>query len=290
MNAQKKSIKQPTNTPEDFTRISDKLTIKWDRPKEEIWQQMVSGLARESQKQAITIGYRPALQWAIAAMFVLIFSISGVMRFYTTTFITRQAEHQLVTLPDGSTVQLNAESKITVHPYWWRFSRQLAFEGEAFFKVEKGRKFTVASTNGTTQVLGTSFNIYARENSYRVACLSGKVRVTDPEKKHETIIKANQKAEWLDGSFQVRNMVAENETAWINNQFIFTATPIREVFREIERQYAISIQYEESLSLTYSGNFSKTQTPEQVLAYVCRPFSLNFEQIKPGQFRVSQNK
>ena len=101
---------------------------------------------------------------------------------------------QTVILPDGSIAQLNGSSTLKYHPYWWNISRNISLEGEAFFEVAKGSKFSVESKNGTTSVLGTSFNIYARSNQYEVVCVTGKVWVENATGEVSTIITPNQKA------------------------------------------------------------------------------------------------
>jgi len=62
------------------------------------------------------------------------------MRFYTQTITVPKGHHLVAQLPDGSTVDLNADTKLSYHPYWWRFARTVNFEGEGFFKVKKGKK------------------------------------------------------------------------------------------------------------------------------------------------------
>ena len=73
-------------------------------------------------------------------------------------------------------MMLNAASRLQYHPYWWRFERQVKLEGEVFL-VKPGTLFKVVSEKGTTEVLGTEFNIYSREKNYSVFCQSGTVKV-----------------------------------------------------------------------------------------------------------------
>ena len=105
------------------------------------------------------------------------------------------------------------------------------------YEVITGNNFAVTSTLGTTQVLGTSFNIFSREEVYRVTCVTGKVRVSSsPDNK--VILLPNHQAEILANGQILVNKQADvtTEISWKNNIFLFTATPIRQVFREIERQ------------------------------------------------------
>jgi ferric-dicitrate binding protein FerR (iron transport regulator) len=92
--------------------------------------------------------------WVVAAGIAILFGIAGFMRLYTKNINTTAGTHLLVMLPDKSTVNLNAESFISYKPYWWRFKREVEFEGEGLFEVEKGKKFSVISKLGTTTVVG----------------------------------------------------------------------------------------------------------------------------------------
>jgi transmembrane sensor len=41
----------------------------------------------------------------------------------------------------------------------WSKERTLSLEGEAFFEVQKGSKFSVVTSDGIVEVLGTSFDV-----------------------------------------------------------------------------------------------------------------------------------
>ena len=89
-------------------------------------------------------------------------------RSYTVTEIAKRGSHLAVTLPDGSKVNLNADSRLTYKPYQWIISRNVELEGEAFFEVKQGKRFSVKSNQNKVNVLGTSFNIFSRPGNYRV--------------------------------------------------------------------------------------------------------------------------
>ena len=105
-------------------------------------------------------------KWVAAASIVVIFSVSILIGTHTKTVSTLAMQHKIIELPDGSKMTLNAQSNATYKPYLWMINRQVKLNGEAFFEVQKGENFEVLSGLGSTEVLGTSFNIYSRENSY----------------------------------------------------------------------------------------------------------------------------
>ena len=73
-----------------------------------------------------------------------------------------------ITLPDGTIVHLNSESKLTYTPEFNGKLREVSLEGEAFFEVtpNKEKPFIVKTSFFDVEVLGTSFNVsvYNDEN------------------------------------------------------------------------------------------------------------------------------
>jgi transmembrane sensor len=166
---------------------------------------------------------------------------------------------------------------LAYYPLKWKLERKVKFEGEGYFNVQKGKKFSVASPNGITQVLGTSFNIYARDENYRVTCLTGKVRVSSGENE-SVILTPNIHVELEEGKLVVKKMFkAEKALSWTNKQFFFAGRPLKEVVDEIERQYAVTIKLQPELNnRSFVSNFSKKHSVEDVLKFVCKTMNVKF--------------
>ncbi len=267
------------------TELQDKLTIKWEVSKEEVWNDV-----SEQIKQGKLVQMKPKTmykQWLIAASLALLLSLGVFIRVHTERINSPAGTHLTAQLPDGSKVFLNADAQITYHPYWWKISRSVRLEGEAFFEVKKGKKFSVISETGITEVLGTSFNIFARNKKYEVTCVTGKVKVSSTKTKQSVIIKPKQKVSVSPkGELKVKNNVDVNNTkAWISNKFVFTSTPLKQVFEEIERQYNIKIILAQKLELEYTGSFEKKKSVEETLQLICRPFNLKIEK-KSGSYYI----
>ena len=262
----------------------------WEKSKDEVWSNIESKLDSKPAGRSLNVNFR-AISWAVAASILLLIGLGTFMRFYQITIETPAGKHQLAELPDGSTINLNAESTLKYHPYWWRFKREIKFEGEGYFEVEKGKKFTVVSTNGITQVLGTSFNIFARDEVYKVTCITGSVKVTS-KTKDSVVLKPNSKAEIkANGSIIVQhNIETYPEISWKNNIFLFTAVPIREVFSEIERQFGITIKANVNSYALYTGNFSRDLDVDEVLSYVCPALGLDYNRTAAKEYVIFQRK
>jgi len=267
--------------------MEEKLNIPWKRTNDQVWNDF--SLKIEARPQ-VSIIFRRNL-WpkiAIAASLLILMGITGVMRFYKQTVECLPGEHLGLVLPDGSDVELNAGSDLAYFPYWWRFSRHLELDGEAFFNVRKGKRFEVVSERGKTRVLGTSFNVLSRKNHYQVTCFSGNVKVVSRDQKNFVVLEPNQLV-ILDESGKLLVQDSEESYRSFNlreNSFIFTIAPLNEVLREIERQYNVSIDTPELFDYSYTGNFDRFESVEKVLSLVCKPFGLIFVEVSEDHYRI----
>jgi len=267
-----------------------KTHIDWGNSKEEIWTELKKKIeASEPAKVRVLIS--PWMKIAIAAAIALLVGISVIMQSYTKTITIPSGQHSQILLPDHSSVRLNAQSTISYKPLLWKFSRKISFEGEAYFEVQKGKKFEVISSNGKTQVLGTSFNIYSRSTKYEVTCISGKVMVTESAGKNEVVILHGQKASLnTRGILDVQTGINTDQTlSWLENKLSFTSVPLQQVFEEIGRQYGVIILIPENLENTYTGTFKRNTPVEQALKLVCKPFNLKFSRKSKDEFNITRN-
>lgn len=183
------------------------------------------------------------------------------------------------TLPDGSTVSLNAGATIRYNKNTWAEARQIRLEGEAFFEVKKGGRFLVATPGGEVEVLGTSFNINTFEGRFDVHCYTGRVQVSAAGR--QEILTAGQLAQWKGGSWQRSTFDANNSPGWQRGRFEYHSAPLRTVFAEMERQFDIHIEAPDSiLNRTYSGAFERNDI-DSALYRVCWPMKL--ETSKQGK-------
>jgi ferric-dicitrate binding protein FerR (iron transport regulator) len=271
------------------SRFFRKTEIPYSRSKEDVWTDMMAGMREQGDSEKKTrrlVFYRTA-----AAVVILLIGLSAFMRFYSVTLRAPAGQHLSRTLPDGSTVHLNAGTELSYHPHWWRFARILELEGEAYFEVEKGKRFTVKSSRGATRVLGTRFNIYARNNQYRVHCLTGQVEVKTGTGKTK-ILQPNQAicvSEQGELEYQT-GVKTQHAISWTQNRFVYTAAPLKEVLREMERQFDITLMIEANIEgAEYTGNFQRGSSPETLLKMIGRPFGLQVEQMHQTKYRITKS-
>jgi len=258
----------------------------YNKTKDEVLNNILNKL--DSENQTVKSRKLNPLLYSAAAVILLLISVSLIMRFYTININSPKGEHMVYTLPDDSKVTINAETEISYHPLWWRFNREVKLTGEAFFEVTKGEKFVVKSDIGSTAVLGTSFNILARNSNYKVDCFTGKVKVSSNTNEVIVLTPSYSAEIQNDGSIKMTKFSPQkNDIGWINNMFNFNAVPLKEVLKEVERQFNITIEADIPGDLIYTGNFSSDRSVEETLNLLCKPFGLEFRKIKNNVYRLN---
>lgn len=289
--------------PDDFFR---KVEVPYSRSKEEVWAELEAKLigtpSRPTGTPSQSTGtpsqstgtpsrlriYRYPL--LAAASLVLLAGIFSLLYFHTTRIISPAGQHLSHILPDGSSVKLNAGSEISYKTFRWYVARQVNFEGEAFFEVTKGKKFEVLSGRGSTEVLGTSFNIYSRDEEYKVTCITGTVRVKSFSDAEAILTPDYEATMDPQGNITVSKEIKSGMNhAWINNMFYFAGRPLPLVLEEIGRQFNITISTDQAYDFKYTGYFSKDRSAEEVLELVCKPFGLTFVRISEDKFEIHQD-
>lgn len=213
--------------------------------------------------------------WAAAAVLLILVAV----RFLLPTddvIKTQYAQQVAYVLPDGSIAHLNDGSSIRLRSSRFNENRQLRLQGEAFFEVEKGSTFIVETSNGSVEVLGTSFNVYARGDALEVHCNTGRVQVMTGQ--DTTILTAgkhvvrNASGGLIEGEFNV-----SSEGDWTDGKFEFKNKPLSRVFSELERQYDVEVKLDESIGDELYTGFFNDHNLDSALYNICWPLELRYE-------------
>jgi ferric-dicitrate binding protein FerR (iron transport regulator) len=248
------------------------------KSKETAWNEIEAAIEVRETKTAKIISFRSFIPAAAAAAAIIFFALWVVVHKYNRVeILVAQGNTHTVILPDESTVKLNAGTSISYRK--WKFSenRKVSLHGEAFFEVKPAGSFTVVSDSKTIEVLGTSFNVYSRNNSFSVQCLSGKVKVAMKNAK-TMVLSKGQAVKTKSGNDQpeVYTVDTLKATSWIRGEFWYDAEPLSSVLEEIERQFNITIESSDNNERLYTGYF-KNNDLKTALENVCVPMSLQFE-------------
>ena len=182
----------------------------------------------------------------IAAIFILGIGLTFAMQnFIPQSQVANYAQKTSFYLPDDSQVVLNSGSKIEFKKWKWKTHRKLALEGEAYFKVAKGRRFEVITNLGKVTVLGTQFDVKARKNKFDVTCYEGRVKVNY---KNSQIILTHGQSVSFENNKQINTTTTSLKPEWIDGIIAFKNENIQNILDELERQYDITIQLKSNTS------------------------------------------
>ncbi len=218
--------------------------------------------------------------WKVAAVFAVLLAGYYYISTLDTSVKTEIAQTETFSLPDNSEVVLNAGSKITYNKKNWANSRELSLDGEAYFKVTKGNKFSVKTVEGIVSVLGTQFNVSARDGLFAVTCYEGLVSVAF----NDTLLKvpAGSKIQVENGKLVINEATKNPSPAWLANESNFENAPLALVLKEVERQYPIKVTLEDVDSeKRFTGSFTH-ENLDLALKAICEPLQLTYNINKNG--------
>lgn len=204
----------------------------------------------------------------------------------STTYSSAIAQQNQVSLPDGSMMILNASAEAKINTKTWNQNREVFLNGEAFFKVKKGSKFTVKTDLGSIEVLGTEFTVNTvNKDLITVKCFEGKVKVVS-DAGEALLTKGmafqyhkNRMEEWLFEAISP-NWLTAKETS-------LHKVPVAQVITLLKRQYNLKIQQQERIDkeLLFTGNFSNTDL-NKALYSVFVTLGVNYELIAKDEIRI----
>lgn len=131
------------------------------------------------------------------------------------------------TLPDGSVVWLNSETKLTYPNQFADDRRLVSLEGEAYFEVAKDAKkpFVVQAGEIDVEVLGTCFDLdsYSSGEFVKTALLNGSVKISGKALKDPVYLKPDELFRYRksDQTASVEEAKAGLYTDWIKDRLVF---------------------------------------------------------------------
>lgn len=162
-------------------------------------------------------------------------------------------QRMAVTLPDGSSVELNAGSTLSLRrgfalvPGVPQGSRVVRLDGEAFFDVTSGeRPFQVVAGSARITVLGTRFNVRARSGLgvppvVRVDVEEGRVRVAGDDAETELGAGESVRVEAGAGELTPSRVPADRIAPWRNGGLTVSDETLAAVVREVGLRFGTNV-------------------------------------------------
>ncbi|KAF2516630.1 FecR family protein [Flavobacterium foetidum] len=197
---------------------------------------------------------------------------------------------QLVRLPDGSTVLLNDGSTLKYDQNSFDSkTREVTLTGEAYFDIKHNtdKPFIVHTGKVQTKVLGTAFNINARNSSdnIEVTVSRGKVQVGDVEKIYGVITPNQQiKVNKNTLSFEQNNVSAAIVTEWKSNYLILDDLNMAEAVSLIAQKYKVQIliSNEKIKNCRITASFLNEEDLDHVLKVISSVIETEYHYSKAG--------
>jgi transmembrane sensor len=189
------------------------------------------------------------------------------------------AKKKICTLPDGSTVFLNANSKLTYPEKFSDHQRVVTLEGEAFFEIAPNSQnpFLIETGTVTTEVVGTSFNINSMTNRVIVTVVTGKVLLYK-DKADAIAMTVGEQGIYGDSGLEKMTNNDLNFLSWKTNVLIFQNTSLTKVVDDLNRHYGDHIQIASKMleGCTLTSTF-RNQTLEEILQELTVVLSIELE-------------
>lgn len=217
--------------------------------------------------------------WSVAAVAIVLLGLITVTAYWQgsrqiqSNFSDIVVEAPLgsktkLTLPDGSTVWLNAGSKMVYSQGFGVSDRRLAFQGEGYFEVEKNDEvpFLVQTHDVNVTVVGTKFNFrnYPEDEEAVVELLEGKVALEN-QLKEEAVryLSPNEKMvlHKATGEMDITSAKVKEVTLWTKNILLFDEDLLPDIVRKLERSYhvRIEIENEDLKQARFYGQFNQLE-------------------------------
>lgn len=178
----------------------------------------------------------------------------------TITYSTRLGEQRLISLADGSRINMNTATRLHVRISY--LQRKITLDtGEAVFDVahETWRPFVVHTDKLQIRDIGTRFNIHKQQDEISITVLEGAVEIDGVR---------------LDEGYQqhyssrsdhaiLRPVDTEQIAAWQRGRLIFRQTPLAAVTAELERYHPVHFIFTDPAIAheTLSGTFGTRDLP-----------------------------
>ena len=247
-----------------MNKLNNKETDLWDLcgqitsppvpSKDEAWMRLEQHIDILDQKspsgntitKPIWIKWQPRFIYAFLLAFLLI--MPTTIRYLNTNTVSSEFGmiNRNVILSDGTSIQLNADSKISYRSNYGNGNRNVSLKGEAFFNVTPSNvPFVVSTDYAKITVLGTKFNVRARNDGFETGVNEGSVEINKNDKSF--VLSKGQRALIESKNAETIHSSSTNEhyPGWLNNKIICDNTSLDKICKEIERTYNIKILFKD---------------------------------------------
>ena len=217
--------------------------------------------ALSSRRRVLQAGIGVAAAAVLATLVFFLLPVSPD----TVTVQTASAEVRTVELPDGSSVRLLGDSRLTYPSGAMdEEGRRVEFEGRGFFDiVPDAERFLLVTPDAQVTVLGTSFGARTADDGTEVVLVEGSLRMSARQAPERTVVLAPGQMSRMTSagvpSEPVSVRVHEHLT-W-TGLFVFHATLVRDILPMLSGHYGVDISADETLlDERVTGRFAQEES------------------------------
>ena len=262
---------------------TESLVLPEFKNKARVWQKIQKQMVTSEKKKekAFIASLSPA--WTYALVFLCLLGLGYRFFLYPVQIIaTQKGERTHHVLADGSSFDLNSQSRIQFSNSFGKKNRIVTLSGEAFFQVEKGAfPFIVKTGQGICTVTGTKFNVRAREQETILSVEEGQVKFQNKKSIDSTVVvEAHQISEVQFDKAPTSPRMADAQAiaAWREGVLVFKQAPVKEVIKELERFYDIVIKMDTTTVKKKTLTATMNQlTADQAVGSICQTLKLQYQ-------------
>ncbi|MCC8096622.1 MAG: FecR domain-containing protein [Tannerellaceae bacterium] len=191
-----------------------------------------------------------------------------------------------ITLPDGSTVWLNAGSTLS-YPSAFEKERKIHLKGEAYFDVAQNpdKPFIVSTEHVHIKALGTQFNVHSYSHSgyTHTTLVSGAIRVYEPDAEESgKTLSPNQQLFYEQGIFRLVLSADKDQLLWKDGIYSFKKETLAEIIKKLELYYDVTIQvaHPDIFQYVYTGKFRQQDGVMEILRLIQKihPYTISVQE------------
>lgn len=201
--------------------------------------------------------------------------------------IVPKGKYSRLILADGSSLYVNAGTKVVYPNRFDDKKREIYVDGEIFIDVKRDEKrpFVVKTASCDIQVLGTAFNVnaYKERGEAEVVLLRGAVSVTDMN--HETLkMSPDELVSLSDGKVvEKRTVDASTYVDWTQGRLLLSGKGIKNILYKLSLFYGVNIDFDTAVeSLQLHGTIDLSVPLERVLDRIGKTVPLGYEKNENG--------
>jgi ferric-dicitrate binding protein FerR (iron transport regulator) len=179
-----------------------------------------------------------------------------------------------LTLPDGSLVWLNAQSKFTYPAVFDKHARNVTLNGEGLFEIVHNPKqpFRVQTPAYTVEVTGTRFDVYAygNSNSFETTLIDGSVIVSDSVRRYSLKPGYQLIFNLISQQMESRKVNPNDYISWKDGYYFFNDITFEEMSKRLGHYCNTQIIINDPAVLTYkgTGKFRQDESITQIMDVV----------------------